>query len=169
MRKKSPRLQSLLASAILALFAAHSHAGSGTGTLLEAGPTCLSDAAQDTPLLASLREREVPTTSVIRVDVSQAQLAIPLPEGERKVRVGVVKADGTEVDFAGLRPRDLTRTPRAHAQGAVRGAVSNLEKIALSAIGELNRETVRPVSAAQILAFVKKERIRYRIDPYSLN
>ena len=116
-------LPGLLVPAICALFAVLSHAGLSTGTLsIEEGPTCLSDAAQgNLPLLAVLRERAVPTTSVIRVDVSPAQFVLPLPEGERKVRVGVVKADGTEVDFAGLRGSDLTRTPRAHAQGAVRG------------------------------------------------
>jgi len=48
-------------------------------------------------------------------------------------------------------------------------SLSNLEKLALSIIGELNKETVRPVRATEILAFAKKEHIRYRIDPNSLS
>ena len=48
-------------------------------------------------------------------------------------------------------------------------SLSNLEKLALSVIGELSKETVRPVRATDIRAFVKSERLRYRIDPNSLN
>ncbi len=44
-----------------------------------------------------------------------------------------------------------------------------LEKMTLSIIGEVSKAGVRPVSAGDIAAFAKQEKIRYRLDPAKLN
>lgn len=48
-------------------------------------------------------------------------------------------------------------------------SLNNLEKLALSVIGELNKETEKPVRAKNILSFIKEENIGYRVDPGALN
>ena len=45
----------------------------------------------------------------------------------------------------------------------------DLEKLTLSIIGELNKDTITPVKAKDILAFAKEEHIGFRIDPNALN
>ena len=44
-----------------------------------------------------------------------------------------------------------------------------MEKIALSVIGELSKEEVKPISAKDVTAFAGKEKIGYDIDPSKLN
>ena len=48
-------------------------------------------------------------------------------------------------------------------------SLSNIEKLALSIIGELNKTALRPVKARDIISFAQKERIGYRLDPALLN
>ncbi|UCG52142.1 MAG: PEGA domain-containing protein [Candidatus Latescibacterota bacterium] len=43
-------------------------------------------------------------------------------------------------------------------------SLSNIEKLSLSVIGELNKESVTPVRAKEIPAFAKREKIGYRVD-----
>jgi hypothetical protein len=47
--------------------------------------------------------------------------------------------------------------------------LSNLEKLALAIIAELNRETPKPVTAGDILTHAQRESIGYRIDANELN
>jgi hypothetical protein len=44
-----------------------------------------------------------------------------------------------------------------------------MERIALSIIGEVSRDELKPVSAKEILAFARREKIGYDIDPSRLN
>jgi hypothetical protein len=48
-------------------------------------------------------------------------------------------------------------------------SLSHAEKVTLSIIGELNKESVQPVTAKDILAFAKEEGIGIRIDQNALN
>ncbi len=74
----------------------------------------------DSTLLALLIEQTLPLDSVVTVDVSRDELEAPLAPGERRVRVGVTKAVGLDVELSSLRPNDLTSNPRALAHGAIR-------------------------------------------------
>jgi AAA+ ATPase superfamily predicted ATPase len=48
-------------------------------------------------------------------------------------------------------------------------SLTNIEKLALSIIGELNSDEIMPVSAEEILAYGKNEKIGLGIDPNTLN
>lgn len=48
-------------------------------------------------------------------------------------------------------------------------SLTNLEKLALSAVAELNKEQVKPVESTDLLSFARNERIGYEINPSSLN
>ena len=48
-------------------------------------------------------------------------------------------------------------------------SLTDIEKLALSIIGELNTDAIKPVSAEEILAYGKNEKIGLSIDPNALN
>jgi hypothetical protein len=48
-------------------------------------------------------------------------------------------------------------------------SLSHLEKLTLSIVGELNRDSVKPVGASDILSFCRRERVGYQIDSNALN
>jgi len=72
------------------------------------------------PLYAKLLERRVPVEEVIRVDVSSDELNAPAAPGDRRLRVGAVKAANVNVEFAGLSAWRLTARALPYAHGAIR-------------------------------------------------
>ena len=84
-------------------------------------PPAAAEARGDATLLASLIKQGVPLDSIVAVDVGRDELEAPLAPGERRVRVGVTQAVDLEVALSSLHPNDLTPTPRALSDGAIRG------------------------------------------------
>ena len=103
-------------------FEAYGPPSIATGTHSERAPapTVIGPARKGAAFLTSLRARAVPFDSVLRVAGVAGGPEPPLPQRERKVRVGATREVGASVDFSALRPDDLRATPRAIGPGAIR-------------------------------------------------
>ena len=78
---------------------------------------------QDPESLQELRSQEVSEglTNPMRIVLSSEELEAEPQPGERRVRVGHTKSLGAEIEFSGLRPRDLSANARTLRHGAIRG------------------------------------------------